>query len=791
MATFGDILLRFGATGAQGEAPLRFRTAHINLLVGPNNSGKSLMLRELSGVNPRDKKRFSWGPATYNQTAIVESVQWDEKVSRPLQQEVLAAIFAANNSEWNELKSSSWDQLVPALEPAAIQFTDIRARLCAVLFELAAVHFADWKDIAWDFAQASIKNIAPMAIGGAFVLLQMTRMNEAMGAIEISDPPSSLANRRIGPLTPEQATAMLRALEEAWGRCEAVFSTLGVDTRDLSLASLLDANALGGAFLMELTKNPWLNRLISSDPRLVRLARPTGAMLETVRRFTAVAGWLIDPEPLERLALVLRETYARVTWAEPSRREMLAREVLYLDGMARLEVTSSAKLSANEHKDNSQPVILTFLKSPELRERLRALTVDALDAHLVVDMTTHAPQVVWRLAQEAPPKGLENTFYIGDTNPFLEAAALLDDRSDGIHAFVGMLAAILARPTDLVFIDEPEAFLHPPLVRKLARQLALLARESGRQFFIATHSADLLESFVSVGVEVNIIRLTHDSERSTARLLDSDALRHLARDPLLRSEATLSALFHEGAVVCESAGDRVLYKEINERLLACEDGGLDSCAFLNAQNWQTTARMIEPLREMGVAAAAVLDADTLFGKELGAILKAAQVDKVIRTGWLQQRAGLKEQIAARLGNELDKTSLKGEIIAGLTPSEREIFTELRSSMARYGVFVVPVGELENWLTSLGLRPNLDDKNRWLREALDHLGIDPQDESYIRPRKGDIWDFIRSVNAWILDPERKGTSPSPHPEDRPKPRSRRVPGTDKSRPEPPPAEPPDV
>jgi predicted ATPase len=525
MTSLGEILLKFGATGAEGEEPLHFKTAHINLLVGPNNAGKSLMLRELSNVNPRDRRRSGGGLA---QNHIVNAVQWADKVERSLQQEVLSAVFAAREPAWVELRSKSWDQLLPALEDAAKQFTDIRDRLCPTLFELLITYLPE--NAFWGLLRSDVKMSTHVAISVAIVSLQLTRMNIAAAAAATSDLSGSLAVPRVGPLTSEQAAVVQQALEEIWGRCEAALVTLGVSVHGISVANLLEMNGLGSALWGEMARNPLLHRLLPVTSEIVERENPSALTLDQMRRFAAAEGWLVDPEPLERLAQILRETYASVVWSNPSRRDSFAREVLYLDGLARLEVTSSVKLTAKEHHGNGQPVILTFLKSPELRERLRALTVDALDAHLVVDMTTHAPHVVWRLAQEAPPKGLENTFYIGDTNPFLEAAALLDDRSDGIHAFVGMLAAILAKPADLVFIDEPEAFLHPPLVRKLARQLAELARVSGRQFFIATHSADLLESFVSVGVEVNIIRLTHDSERSTARLLDSDALRRLARD---------------------------------------------------------------------------------------------------------------------------------------------------------------------------------------------------------------------------------------------------------------------
>ncbi len=778
MASLGEIVLKFGATGEPGETPLRFTTAPINLLVGPNNAGKSLMLRELSGVNPRAaQKTFTWKTEEYPPTRIVEAVHWHEETARTIQQEIIAAVLGSEDSAFTELKSRTWEQLFPTLDQVVPQLSGIRDELCAALFELASPALADWKDIAAELVRTNIKDFAPVVIGGAIILLQMTRISPLAidaGASQGAEPSGPVSVRRTGPLTPEQATEILQTLEDAWSRCEPIFKNLGVDTQELSLTHLLDKNAFGGALLVEMAKNPLLNMMLAREPRLLESAKPTAAALEQVRRFAEVGGWLIDPEPLSRLASRLRGAYAQETWENPERRANIAKAVLYLDGMARLNVTRSAELKAYADEADEQPAILSLLKRPESMDLLRTLTQDALGGHLVLDMTSKAPKVIWRLAQEEPPKGLENA-YSADAAKFHAAAVRLDERSDGIHAFAGMLAAILAKSSDTVFIDEPEAFLHPPLIRQFARQLCLLSREWGAQFFIATHSADLLETFVSAGAGVNIIRLTHDSERSTARLLNSRDLRRIERDPLLRSEATLSALFHDGAIVCEAAGDRVLYKEINERLLANDEEALDSCVFLNAQNWETIPRMVAPLRRMGVAAAAILDADVLFESKLFHVLDAAQVDKTIRDGWLKQCSGLREKLARRLGFDLKqldddsvsekkkkKLQLKGPIIADLKASEKKIFASLRKSMAEYGVFIVPVGELEDWLRPLDLKPPPGDmKAKWLRDALDRLGQDPEDESYVRPADGDIWDFMRDVNAWILDPNREGTSPSDH------------------------------
>lgn len=752
MTRLGKISLKFGATGAAGEEITCFQSAPINLIVGPNNAGKSLMLRELSGVDPRGDRRAR----SHAHDHVVGTVEWHEEVERRLRETSIAEVFARSDPSWADLGSRSWDQILPALEEAIPLFREISGRLCQDLLAMAKNLPTDGLREFAGFVEAFIsgdyQKSSSMIVGIAFTLLMFTRLEEA----ESADSSTGVAKRPKGPLKPAQAAKVQKLLAASWSRCEAMLQRLGVDARGLSFTDLINANAFGGALLHEFAKLPFLGDMIRPRLAVLKGIEPSAETLAQVQRFTRVGGWLIDPAPLARLLDSLREAYARGTWA--AQRAQLARDVLYLDGLARLEVTQSAKLRGYDRETTDPPAILALLRNPARMDELRRLTVDALGGYLVIDMTTQSPDVVWRLAASPPAQGLESS-YSDAASKFHAAAEPLDERSDGIHAFVGMLAAIVAKPADLVMIDEPEAFLHPRLIRNFGRVLTTLARDTQRQFFIATHSADLLESFVAGGSTLNIVRLTYDRGRATARLLDCSTLHRLARDPLLRSEATLSALFYDGAVVCEAAGDRVLYKEINERLLNGGDElGLDSCVFLNAQNWQTIARMISPLRRMGVAAAAVVDADVLFGADLSNILVAAQIDRVIRQGWVKLRDGLREKIGRRLGVDMKDTVLKGEDIARLTPAEHTIFAELRASMAKYGVFIVPLGELENWLTPLGVKPRLDDKGRWLREALERLGTDPQSVEYVHPAKDDIWEFIRGVNAWIRNPTREGTSP---------------------------------
>ena len=69
----------------------------------------------------------------------------------------------------------------------------------------------------------------------------------------------------------------------------------------------------------------------------------------------------------------------------------------------------------------------------------------------------------------------------------------LEDQGDGVRNYMGLILNMLAGHHDIILIDEPEAFLHPPQARLLARILA--ERASKQQLFLATHSTLLCRRF--------------------------------------------------------------------------------------------------------------------------------------------------------------------------------------------------------------------------------------------------------------------------------------------------------
>ena len=82
--------------------------------------------------------------------------------------------------------------------------------------------------------------------------------------------------------------------------------------------------------------------------------------------------------------------------------------------------------------------------------------------------------------------------------------------------------------------------------------------------------------------------------------------------------------------------------------------------------------------------------------------------------------------------------------AGSEPLPETISTPLASLLSRLhrqGLFVVPVGELEEWLAGRGIQASRQNKWAWANEAASlvrQLGRQP----------GDVWDFVSQVSGYL-------------------------------------------
>lgn len=412
--------------------------------------------------------------------------------------------------------------------------------------------------------------------------------------------------------------------------------------------------------------------------------------------------------------------------------------VKLLDGRTRFELTDEQE--AGDLDLSPANSFQRLFRNDNLRKLLQNYIHNAFGKYVLVD-PTRLGKLRLKFSNELRAE-LEQSLN-AEARQFYSNATSITEMSDGVKAYTGLLISFITSSQMLALLDEPEAFLHPPLVRKLAFQLGTLAKNNLQPICVATHSSDFVLGAIQSGLPVRIVRLQYRDGISRARMVSPDTLETLVRHPLMRSANVISAMFYDGVVITESDNDRTFYQEIYLRV-ADEMRNVPAIQFVNAQNKQTIREILKPLREFGVPAAAITDLDIVKdgGQTWSRWLEAAQVPEGLRNGFGQTRSSIKQYLDAS-GCDWKKSGG----ISVLSEDEFRTAFAFFGTLKQYGIFVVTKGELESWLTELGVSGK---GTEWTVEMLKRLGGDPGDEQYVRPGEGDVWDFVRDLIHWLRD-----------------------------------------
>lgn len=363
-------------------------------------------------------------------------------------------------------------------------------------------------------------------------------------------------------------------------------------------------------------------------------------------------------------------------------RLFLGKEVLNLDGAGRLGLISSRGIGAGSFKKPDNTFSRIF-SDDALREKLRKVLFSAFGRYLYIDPSS-APGTLRLRFSKVPPASLEQEKSLSPKAvEYHESGELIENASDGVKALTGMLLELYAGDPRILVIDEPEAFLHPSLARLLGQEVAKPSERehSQKNVFVSTHSASFLMGCVQAANAVNIVRLTYIDGISGVRLLDAPRVKSLFRNPLLRSVNAIEALFYDFVVVVEADSDRAFYDEINHRLNSSDDArGIKNCLFIRAQNKQTVADIIGPLRSLGIPAAGIVDIDVYKegGSVWGKLISSIGIPQLSRSGTEVVRSKLKEKFD-------QKSNPKREGgIAVLSETDQEAAKNLFGQLAEYG-----------------------------------------------------------------------------------------------------------
>jgi len=193
----------------------------------------------------------------------------------------------------------------------------------------------------------------------------------------------------------------------------------------------------------------------------------------------------------------------------------------------------------------------------------------------------------------------------------LASSSPLQAQGDGMRSFATVLLYVLAADNHSIqFLDEPEAFLHPPQARLLGEYIAK-NRRAKSQLFIATHSTDILDGLIAGSLsKVRIIRMQRRENSNYVKELSKEKTASIARDTLTRYSGVFKGIFHRNVIIAESDSDCLFYSALLNT--DAVSGSIEpDVLFIHASGKDRMAQLADTLRSLDVPVSVIADIDIL------------------------------------------------------------------------------------------------------------------------------------------------------------------------------------
>jgi len=354
----------------------------------------------------------------------------------------------------------------------------------------------------------------------------------------------------------------------------------------------------------------------------------------------------------------------------------------------------------------------------------------------------------------------------------------IESEGDGLKSYVATCIALLLGRRPVCLVDEPEMCLHPPQAYNLGRFIGRFGSSPDLVTFVATHSSDLLRGVIDVGPpKLQIVRLVRRGEKFAAHLVESSTLREALHKPAVRAESVLDGIFSQAVVVLESDTDRTVYQPVFEKLHEEFQIDIHFATVGGSGGIGDTCRLYRTLK---IPVAVIADLDVLIDSSKlrqileslsenqsmvkGLMIMANEVGTKIRQivpnlspsdlkdrlnvivgteiSWSKEDdVGISKKLRG-IANDLDRgRRLKRGGIASFPADLHGTARQLLKELSEHGLFLVPVGELEQWLNSDVVSASKEKKPEWANEAASYIRS-------VEPGNDGVWHFIRTIGHFL-------------------------------------------
>lgn len=293
--------------------------------------------------------------------------------------------------------------------------------------------------------------------------------------------------------------------------------------------------------------------------------------------------------------------------------------------------------------------------------------------------------------------------------------SLLENEGDGLRSFVTNFLCLRMSEKNILLLDEPEAFLHPPLARQLGRIIAdSIAND--RQLFLVTHSPDIIRGIVNEKDDVQIIRLSRHNDTTRVKIAGINLLEKIVKNSSLSTEMIIKGLFSERVYITESVADEEVYMALHDKTKP-----QDPASFIHGRNKQTLKDIAEIYDSLGVNYVRIYDFDILKDEDF-----SKAISKAVDQNTLNEYNQIKDSIKNDFGEDKEKYH-KGGLNSISDQKLKQKATDMLQNLKKLDIIILPNGELETSLEDAGIQYTKNNKKNWLNEALDFIeSRDPEE-----------------------------------------------------------------
>jgi len=295
-----------------------------------------------------------------------------------------------------------------------------------------------------------------------------------------------------------------------------------------------------------------------------------------------------------------------------------------------------------------------------------------------------------RLKPSRKPSSKDNATNKSLASYWKENSPLLHDQGDGLKAFTKISFSLFNEPKKIIFIDEPEAFLHPPQRRSLGKFIGNNLTDE-KQLFIATHDSEFLRGLLTSGIDkdlVQIIYLNGDNYTKSLSVLTLSELETSAE----YSENILNSFFNRKTVLCEAEDDRMIYQYFARKYFPNNSVDIQ---FIGENGKTEVMKIYKILKDRKVNVCCILDIDFLYSNDvLNNAIKYTVAEKaqVIACKHFLE-TDLEKTNIARWKINKKKFQQNGLNYFSDTLKKQKILAVI-DVLETKGIFIVPVGSVE-------------------------------------------------------------------------------------------------